>query len=136
MYRILVADGDAASRELLGQMAAMEDCQVELVSQGAEVLRTVAAGGVDVVVTEVHLPDMPAWQLVPQIHQMDPGIPVIAVTSDDSWETSRRVRIDGGPVFFYGLKPLPLREFQQVVVSALRWRQRGRPKAVNGIGCA
>lgn len=129
-----MADGDAESRELLGQMAATAGCRVELVSQAAEALRIVAGGGVDIVVTEVHLPDLPAWQLVPQIHQMDPDIPVIAVTSDDSWETSRRVRIEAGPVFFYGLKPLSLREFQQVVGSALRWRQRRRPTALNGMG--
>jgi len=72
----------------------------------------------------VHLADMPAWILIPKVHQLDPDIPIIAVTADDSWETSRRVRVEGGPVFFYGLKPLNLREMQKVVGCAMDWRKK------------
>ena len=102
----------------------MEDYQIEVVSRGEEVLQRVATEGVDVLITEVHLPDMAAWDLTAKVRQIDRNIPVIAVTADDTWETSRRVRIEGEPVFFYGLKPLNLREMQEVVRCAARWRQR------------
>ena len=124
MPKVIIADEDRASRELLVPLLSKDNYQVELVAQGEEVLQQISAGGVDVVITEVHLPDMPAWELIPRIHQLDPNIPIIAITADDSWETSRRVRIEGGPVFFYGLKPLNLWEMHQVVRSAMNWRQK------------
>ena len=130
MYRVLIADGDRQSRELLMEALSGDDCRIEGVASGAEALQRVVQGDVDVLIAEVHLPDMPAWTLFSRLHRDNPGIPTIAVTADDSWETSRRVRTEGGPVFFYGLKPLNLREMQQVVRSAAQWRQ----KRCNGEG--
>lgn len=124
MYRVLIADGDGAFRDLLAQALTIDDCQVEVVERGEEVVRRVAAGGVDVLVSEVYLPDLPAWDLISKVHQIDHDLPVIVVTADDSWETARRVRTEGGAIFFYGLKPLNLREMKQVVDYAARWRQR------------
>ena len=122
MGRVLIADGDREMRDLLAHALSQEDCRVELVARGEEVLEEIAGGGIDAVVTEVHLVDMPAWRLIPKVYQVDPHMPIIAITADDSWETSRRVRVEGGPVFFYGLKPLDLREMQKVVTSAVCWR--------------
>lgn len=130
MPRVLIADSDPASQVLLAQALVADNCQTELVTQGKEVLRRIGQEEVDAIITEVHLPDMPAWQLIPQVRQVDPDLPIIAVTADDSWETSRQVRVEGGPVFFYGLKPLDLQEMRRVVDCALRWRQKrrhGRP---------
>ena len=126
MWKVLIADGDVASSDSLREALSMNDCQVEVVSEGKEVLRQAARKEVDVVIIEVNLPDMPAWDLVPRLRQIDRDVPIIAVTADDSWETSRRVRLEGGPIFFYGLKPLDVIEIQQVVLSAVRWKQKRR----------
>ncbi len=126
MYRVLIADGDRASRDLLAQALSRDDCQIEVVSRGEEVLQRVATERVDVLIAEVHLPDMPAWDLIPKVRQIDRHISIIAVTADDTWETSRRVRVERGPVFFYALKPLNLREMQEVVCCAAQWTQRRR----------
>lgn len=126
MHKVLIADGDKAFQDLLTQALAGMDYQVAVASGGREALRHVAVGAVDVLITEVHLPDMPAWELIEKVHQLDPHVPIIAVTDDDSWETSKKVRVEGGPIFFYGLKPLDLREIQQVVYCAMRWRQGRR----------
>ena len=124
MGRVLIADGDRKTRDLLTHALLQEGCQVELVDRGEEVLEKVVEGGIDVVITEVHLTDMPAWRLIPKVHQIAPDIPIIAISADDSWETSRRVRVEGSPVFFYGLKPLDVREMQRVVACAAQWREK------------
>ena len=124
MYRVIIADGDRASRELLAQALSIDDCHIERVSRGEDVLRYLTKGQVDILITEVHLPDMPAWELIPQVHQIDRDLPVITMTADDTWETSKRVRIEHGPVFFYGLKPLDLQEMQEVVCSIVQWQQK------------
>lgn len=124
MHRVLIADEDRVSADRLARALSPEDYQIERVTQGKDVLRRLTAGEIDILIVEVHLPDMPAWDLIPNVRQLDPNFPIIAITADDSWETSRRVRITGGPVFFYGLKPLNLREMQKVVRCAAQWRQR------------
>ena len=78
MGRVLIADGDREMRDLLAHALSQEDCRVELVARGEEVLEEIAGGGIDAVVTEVHLVDMPAWRLIPKVHQVDPHMPIIA----------------------------------------------------------
>lgn len=122
MYRVLIADGDRVAREILAQALSVDVCEIELVSTGEEALRRVVERGVDVLIAEAHLPDMPAWELFAKARQIDVDLLAIAVTEDDSWETAMQVRTGGGPVFFYGLKPLDLGEMQEVVRCAARWR--------------
>ena len=124
MYFVVIADEDRTSRDLLIQALSIDDCRIETVSLGEDALRHVAESEVDVLITDAHLPDMPAWELVPKVHQIDRHTSVIAVTADDSWETSRRTRVEGGPVFFYAIKPLNLREMQLVVRCAAAWSRK------------
>ena len=124
MCRILVADVAGKSRDLLVEALSLDGHETRLADSGSEVLTRIAEGSVDVLIAEVHLKDRPAWALFPDVHRLDPGIPVIAVSADDSWETSRRVRTEAGPIFFYGLRPLDLDEMRQVVLAAQKWRQR------------
>lgn len=122
MHRVLVVDGDMETHKQL--QAALAEFHVEIVSRGWEALRELAQGFTDVVVTEIHLSDMPGWVLVPQIHRMVPAVPVIAIAEDDSWEASHRMRIEGSPLFYYALKPLDLYEMAKAVRSAAQWRER------------
>jgi len=130
MGRVLIADGDRQVCELLTDALSQEEYRVDWVTRGEEVLREIAGGGIDVVITEVHLIDMPAWRLIPKVRQVDPDVPIIAITADDSWETSRRVRVEGGSIFFYGLKPLDVREMWKVVGCAVEWRSKQRGAGV------
>ena len=84
----------------------MDDCRIKAVSLGEEVLRHISEEKTDVLVVEVHLPDIPAWELLPKVREIDREVLIVAVTNDDCWEISKRVRVKSGPVFFYGLKPL------------------------------
>ena len=124
MYTVLIADVDGERRDRLAQALSLDRCQIELVSTAEGMLREISRRDVDVIVTEVHLSDASAWDFLPKVHEIEPHVPVIAVTSDDSWETSRRVRVEGASVFFYGLKPLNLWELRRVVQRAgvQRWK--------------
>ncbi len=122
MRRMLVVDDDVETHKQL--QAVLVEFHVEAVSRGWEALRELAEASIDVVVTEVHLSDMPGWVLVPQIHRIAANVPVIAMTEDDSWNTSSRMRTEGSPLFYYALKPLDLREMAKAVRSAAQWRER------------
>ena len=124
MYKVLIADNDGASCAGLVQVLSKDDCQIEVVSQGEDLLKHVAGKEIDVLIVEVQLPDMPIWDIIPQVRQIDNDIPIISISEDNTLETSKRVRIEGGPVFFYGIKPLDLGEMQLVVKCAAKWRQK------------
>ena len=126
MHSVLIADGDRASRDQIARVLTIDGLRVHSVSRGEDVLRYLAEEAVDVLITEVHLPDMPVWRLLPKLREIDPEMPVITLTSDDGWETSRKVRVEAGPVFFYGLKPLSHAEIHEVTHYAVRWRQKRR----------
>lgn len=130
---MLIADEDQVSVAQLTRALSPEDYQIEWVTHGEDVLRRFTAGEIDILIVEVHLPDMPAWELLPQGRQIAPEVPVIAVTADDSWETSRRVRIERGPVFFYGLKPFNLREMREAVHCAAQWGQLRDTSSGSGV---
>jgi DNA-binding response OmpR family regulator len=122
MHRMLVVDGDIETHKQL--QLVLTEFHVEAVDRGWLALSELAERPVDVVVMEVHLPDMPGWVLSPQIHRIAADVPVIAVAEDDSWETSHRMRTEGSPLFYYALKPLDMREMAKAVRSAAQWRQR------------
>ncbi len=128
MFQILIVDADAVSSGLLAQALSLEDCTVASVASGSAALAWLRRERADLLITEVHLPDMPAWQLTAKLRQTHHAEAIIAVTEDDSWETSSRMRTEGGPLLYYGLKPLDLRQMRETV----RWvaeRQHGQPKS-------
>jgi len=124
MVRVLVLDMDCASRDLLVEALSLEDCTVGVVGRAEEALDRVKQGGVDVLVAEVHMPDGLGWNLFPRVHAADPRVLVVAMTSDDSWETSRKTRAMGEPLFFYAIKPLDMKEIRRVVCCAGDWRRK------------
>jgi len=126
MNRIVVVDGDEEVRDELVRL--LSDYQVEGFSQGKDALLRIATGDVDVLIVEVHLPDMPAWELIPKVHQRDPDILLITITDDNSWETSRKVRL-AGSILYYGTKPLKVWEIRRVVDAALQWKEKDRPNS-------
>ena len=123
MSKILIVEPDESSANRLARGLSRSGYQVETVSVGEVAVRRIQAQQVDVLITEVNLPDMQACDLIARVHRIDPEIPVLVTTDDESWETSRKIRIGSAPVFYYGLKPLDPREMQQVVHSAIQWRK-------------
>ena len=124
MCRVLVADVEGSSRDLLVQALSMDGHETIATASASEALTRVAEGKVDVLIAEVNLPDRQAWDLFPEVHGLDPSVPLIAVSADDSWETSKRVRSEAGPVFYYGLKPLNMKEIREATLAAQAWKRR------------
>jgi len=126
MNHVLVVDDDDASEAFFRE--ALVDAEIELLvaPSGAKAIAVTRKRVPEVIITEANLPDMSGWELASEIHRICPASPVIAITADDSWETARRMRTDGGPIFFFGVKPLTVREMRDVVQAALLWHDRHR----------
>ena len=75
--KILLIDDDAGVLEVLGLMLSSEDHDVVMVSGAREALARLEAGEtVDLVLTDLHMPDMDGWQLLRAIRSRWPSIRV------------------------------------------------------------
>lgn len=120
MHTILAVDPDQAVQRTLQGALDGEMFRVRSTRGIRDTLEQVLGGKVDILITEVHLPDGKAWEMIPTVQRMAPHTPIIILTWDDTLQTSERVRFCGEPVFFYGLKPPRIEEIQQAVYSAAR----------------
>lgn len=124
MCTVLVVDVHGKPRDLLVAALTVDGCEVAVADSWDRALDLVREGGVDVLLAEIHMPDGSGWDLFPRVHAVAPSLPVVAMTSDDSWETALRTRARGAPLFFYAVKPLDLEEIRRVVACAGAWQRK------------
>ena len=96
MTRVLVVD-DAKLDRLLAEALLNEagSFDVESVDSAAEALRAVDRSKPDVVVTDLVMPEMDGIELVTELRDRVPGLPVILMTSRGSEEIAVRA-LDAG----------------------------------------
>jgi CheY-like chemotaxis protein len=84
MKRILVAEDDAASRELIGELLAAEGYSVEMAVDGREVLERLRNGTQpDLVLLDIQMPQLDGYEVMRRLRAM-PGmesLPVVAFTA-------------------------------------------------------
>ncbi len=80
MVKILVIEDDIAVRGLFCQFFESEGYQVCSASNGREGLDLLRAGGVDLVVTDIMMPEMDGLEVVQAIRRLDTELPIIAIS--------------------------------------------------------
>lgn len=72
--RILIIDDDALSAELTGECLMMDaDISVQIASDGASALQAVPSFSPDVILLDVHLPDISGIELAAQLKVVSPN---------------------------------------------------------------
>jgi DNA-binding NtrC family response regulator len=79
--RVLIADDDELTRQLLDIFVRDEPFHAEFVTGGAAALERLGAGGVDVVVSDVRMPEVSGEQLLDEIKRQSPETPVLMMTA-------------------------------------------------------
>ena len=85
---VLVMEDDAAMRELLHEALTDEGFKVELAAGGRQGIARVKAGGIDLVVTDVKMPDLDGLDALQEIRAVEPSPLVIVITAFGSIETA------------------------------------------------
>ena len=129
--RILVAEDDAALRELLVEVLSGAGHRVTAVPNGAEALaRLTTPQAFDVVLTDVVMPGLGGEAVLAESLQRAPDLPVILMTAFGSIDAAvRMVRVGA---FDYVTKPVGTSELLQSVARAVHASQqlhRERPSA-------
>jgi two-component system response regulator YesN len=78
--RILVVDDDKLHGDYLATLLTRSGEEVEQASSARQALSRLALGGVDVVITDLLMPEVDGIELVREIHHRYPGMRVIGVT--------------------------------------------------------
>lgn len=101
-------------------------CEVLEAKDGATALKLAAMEKPDLVVLDVHLPDMSGVDVMEVLNAMAPKPVVIMLTGDDSTETTGKALAAGA--FAYVTKPFEAKDLVAVAVKALDFAEKEKAK--------
>jgi len=83
MARILLVDDESSIVNVLEEMLTQLDYEVVTAPGGTEALQKLSSGGIDLVVTDLVMPNMDGLQLIKEIQKKHPGVKIIAMSGGD-----------------------------------------------------
>ena len=119
---VLLADDDRSIRTVLSQALTRIGCRVRATGSTSTLWRMVEEGEGDIVVTDVHMPDGDALDLLPAIRRKRPDMPVIVMSAQNTVMTAIRAAEVGA--YEYLPKPFDLKELLGHVQSGLEARAK------------
>lgn len=123
--RVLVVDDDGGIRQTLAEILEAEGCRVETAADGALALAKIEQGGLDVVLTDVVMPNMDGYELFTTVRKRWPELPILMMTAFhyDKDHIIKRSRLEGleGVIF---KKPVDSERLCAALVDATRARRK------------
>jgi DNA-binding NtrC family response regulator len=116
--RVLIVDDEERVRQLLSRLLRQEGYQVRAVSSGREALEELGNDSYDLVLSDLTMPGMSGMDLLGEIRQKNPEVPVIIVTAFGTVESAVEAMQNGA--FHYLTKPFKLDEVRIFVHRALQ----------------
>jgi two-component system response regulator AtoC len=118
--RVLVVDDGVEMAEMIADDLSSRGYDGIAVTSGQEALRVLRTERVDVLVTDLRMPEMDGLNLLRASVQLDPSRPVIMMTAYSALDTAMEATESGA--FQYLLKPFRLDTLVRVLEQALRRR--------------
>jgi DNA-binding NtrC family response regulator len=117
MARILVVDDERSIRNTLKDILEVESYQVEVVESGIEALKLIKESNYDLIFSDIKMPQMDGVELLQNIKQCNPEIPVVMISGHGNIETAVDCIKKGAYDFIE--KPIDLNRLLIVVRNAL-----------------
>lgn len=121
MFKILTIDDEENIRNGLADNFELEGYKVEQAANGKEGLEKIAAGGIDLVITDLRMDGLSGEEVVQHVTTEYPGIPIIVLTGHGSIDDATAAIKAGA--FDFLTKPLDLDHLNIVVKNALRGKE-------------
>jgi two-component system, NtrC family, response regulator AtoC len=115
--RILVVDDQASMREMLADLLDMMGHEAIAVEGGPQALQILATSKIDLVITDLNMPEMDGMELMMQIKERNPKLPVIIITGYGTFHTEKKVLSNGANGYIP--KPCTIHRVQETVTAAL-----------------
>ena len=122
---VLLADDDSAIRTVLTQALSRAGYNVRSTATATALWRWVQEGHGDIVVTDVVLPDENAFDVIPRIKKLRPGLPIIVMSAKNTIMTAITAAERGA--FDYLPKPFDLSLLVQTVSRGIEQSSRPAP---------
>src|SRR3990172_994035 len=130
MARVLVVDDEEEIQRLLAELLTSCGHKTELASSGREALEKFAQGNVDLVVTDLRLPEMDGLQLIQEVKAREKNAAIVVITGYPSIETAVQAIRFGA--YDYIPKPLNLSALEATLNRALERVQPRRDASSEG----
>jgi DNA-binding NtrC family response regulator len=114
--RILIVDDEDGMRRLLSRVLTREGYETSAVANGAEALRLVASERFDLVVTDIKMPEMDGLELLAELKEYEPSLPIIVITAYGTIENAVQALRSGA--YDYIAKPFENDEIKLTVAKA------------------
>lgn len=119
---IWVIDDDRSIRWVLEKTITQQGMKAKCFDSGENVLRSLAKGQPDVVITDVRMPGIDGLELMAQISEVHPDIPVIVMTAHSDLDSA--VSSYQGGAFEYLPKPFDIDEAMELIHRAIAHREQ------------
>ncbi|SMX36236.1 response regulator [Maliponia aquimaris] len=119
---VLVADDDRTIRTVLTQALTRAGCKVHATSSLTTLMRWVAEGKGDVVISDVVMPDGNGLEMLPKIAADRPGLPVIVISAQNTIMTA--IQAAEAAAYDYLPKPFDLPDLMKRTARALENRNK------------
>jgi two-component system, NtrC family, response regulator AtoC len=128
--QILVVDDEINLRRVLSAQLGRDGYDVHTAEDGVQALDVLADHHVDIVITDLKMPNMDGLELLRRVVGMDTRIPVIMITAHGTVDNAVEALKTGA--FDYITKPFDQSEVRAVVAKALRTRDLAETDATLG----
>jgi CheY-like chemotaxis protein len=127
-YTILIVEDDPATRQLYQEEFTDEGFCVLTAENGLKAILKLRSEKVHLLITDVKMPDMNAFEILPQVRLMFPVLPIIVVTA-----YYKKLKEDflskGFDIQALMVKPVDMPELKQKVREILGIQPKGKNKA-------
>src|SRR5262249_14926781 len=117
MKKILIADDDPATLELLTAALENREYQISTATDGTAALRQLEADRFDLLLTDVRMPGLTGIELLARLRQKGSAPRAIVMTSDDTTEVMMHAVRE--QAYYYVRKPIDLGTLSELVRDAL-----------------
>ena len=119
---VLIADDDRTIRTVLTQALTRAGCRVHATSSLTTLMRWVAEGKGDLVISDVIMPDGNGLEMLPRIAETRPGLPVIVISAQNTIMTA--IQAAEADAYDYLPKPFDLPDLMKRAAKALETKRR------------
>jgi DNA-binding response OmpR family regulator len=121
MLKLLIVEDDPHLRELLDRTLRRQGYQTTLAADGHEGWLAFTNEHVDLVLSDVMMPNMDGNHLIQQIRDINPDVPILMLTALDSFSAKERSFLGGADD--YMVKPIDVAELSLRIKALLRRSQ-------------
>jgi two-component system, NtrC family, response regulator AtoC len=119
--RVLVVDDDRQARRVLQVMLEQFGFESTAAGSGAEALERFQSEKIDLVLTDLRMPGMTGVEILTEIRDRDPDVPVIVLTAYGTVQSAVDAMKHGA--FDFVLKPFDVETIEAVIRKALELRE-------------